>query len=81
MRIRHYGILGPAGKAAKLARARAALSVPVPDPIVVESVEAFMHRIDRHEWSRCPHCGKGQFVSTAPITPAPVRLLHLRGPP
>jgi len=80
-RIRHYGLLGPAAKAAKLAQARAALSAPVPDPRVVESVEAFMHRIDRHEWSRCPHCGKGQFVPTAPIAPAPVRLLHLRGPP
>jgi len=55
--------------------------VPVPDPVVVESVEAFMRRIHRHEWSRCPHCGKGQFVPTAPIAPAPVRLLHLRGPP
>ena len=80
-RIRHYGLLGPAGKTAKLARARAALSVPPPDPLVVESVEAFMRRIDRHEWSRCPHCGKGQFVPTAPIAPAPLRLLHLRGPP
>jgi hypothetical protein len=80
-RIRHYGLLGPAGKAAKLAQARAALSAPVPDPVVVESVEAFMRRIDRHEWSRCPHCGKGRFVPTAPIAPAPVRWLHLRGPP
>ena len=80
-RIRHYGLLGPAGKAVKLAQARAALSAPVPDPLVVESVEAFMRRIDRHEWSRCPHCGKGQFVPTASIAPAPLRLLHLRGPP
>ncbi len=80
-RIRHYGLLGPAGKAAKLAQARAALSVPAPDPLVVESVEAFMRRIDRHEWSRCPHCGKGRFVPTAPIASAPARSLHLRGPP
>jgi len=29
-RIRHYGLLGPAGKATKLAQARAALSAPVP---------------------------------------------------
>src|SRR3972149_512160 len=80
-RIRHYGLLGPAGKAAKLARARAALSVPTPDPVVVEAVQAFMHRIERHEYLRCPHCGKGQFVPTAPIAPVPLRLLHLRGPP
>lgn len=80
-RIRHYGLLGPAGKAVKLAKARTALSVPAPDPLVLESVEAFMGRINRLEWSRCTHCGKGQFVPTAPIAPAPVRLLHLRGPP
>ncbi len=77
-RIRHYGLLGPAGKTAKLAQA---LSAPVPDPIVVESVEAFMRRIDRLEWSRCAHCGTGQFVPTASIAPAPVRVPPLRGPP
>jgi len=80
-RIRHYGLHGSAGKREKLAQARAALSAPVPDPVVVESVQAFMRRIDRHQWLRCPHCGKGQFVPTAFIAPAPVRLLHLRGPP
>ena len=80
-RIRHYGLLGPAGKAAKLAQARAALSVPPPDPLVVESVAAFMHRIERHEYLRCTHCGRGQFLPTAPIAPVPLRLLHLRGPP
>ncbi len=73
--------LSEAGKAARLAAARAALDAPVPDPVVLESVQAFMHRIDRIEWSRCPHCGKGQFVPTAPIAPAPVRLPHLRGLP
>jgi hypothetical protein len=46
---------------------------------VLKSVEAFMHRIDRHEWSRCTHCGECRFVPTAPIAPAPVRLLHLGG--
>ncbi|MGB5080713.1 MAG: IS91 family transposase [Burkholderiales bacterium] len=80
-RIRHYGLLGPAGKAVKLAQARAALSAPVPEPLVVESLEAFMRRIDRLECSRCPHCGKGHFVPTAPIAPAPLRWRYLRGPP
>jgi hypothetical protein len=80
-RIRHYGLIGPAHKAAKLAQARAALSVPTPDPVVVESVRDFMHRIEHHQYLRCPHCGKGQFVPTAPIAPVPLRLLHLRGPP
>ena len=80
-RVRHYGLIGPAGKAAKLAQARAALSVPAPDPVVLESVEAFMHRIDQHQRMRCPHCGKGQFVTTATIAAVPLPLLHLRGPP
>ena len=80
-RIRHYGLLGPAGKAAKLAKARVALSVQPPDPVVVESVQAFMRRIERHEYLRCTHCGRGQFLPTAPIAPVPLRLLHLRGPP
>jgi hypothetical protein len=80
-RIRHYGLIGPAHKAARLAAARAALDAPAPHPIVVESVEAFMRRIDQYQRLRCPHCGKGQFVPTAPIAAVPLPLLHLRGPP
>lgn len=80
-RIRHYGILGPAGKAVKLAQARAALSVPSPDPVVVESVNAFMRRIERAEWLRCPHCGQGGFVPTAAIAPTGIRAPFSRGPP
>jgi Putative transposase/Transposase zinc-binding domain len=80
-RIRHYGLLGPAGKALKLAQARAALSVPPPDPVVVESVAAFMCRIHRHAWARCGHCGQGCFVPTAPIAVSKGHLLQPRGPP
>lgn len=80
-RIRHYGLLGPAGKASRLARARAALSVPAPDPVTVESVAAFMDRIDRITWLRCPHCGQGAFVSTAVIAPTSRRTALSRGPP
>jgi hypothetical protein len=80
-RIRHYGILGPAGKAAKLAQARMALSVPAPDPVVLESVADFMRRIDRAEWTRCPHCGQGAFVPTAAIAPTPFRVPFSCGPP
>jgi hypothetical protein len=80
-RIRHYGLLGPAGKAVKLAQARAALSVPPPDPVVVESVAAFMCRIERHAWARCGHCGQGCFVPTAPIPVSKGHLLQPRGPP
>ena len=78
-RIRHYGLLGPAGKAAKLAQARAALSAPTPDPAIIEPLEAFMGRINRIEWRRCPHCANGRFVPTAPIAPARAPLA--RAPP
>lgn len=80
-RIRHYGLIGPAHKAVRLAAARAALDAPAPDPLVLESVDAFMRRIDQHQRLRCPHCGRGQFVPTVPIAPVPLPLLHLRGPP
>ena len=78
-RIRHYGLLGPAGKAAKLAQARVALSVSAPDPLVVESVAAFVRRVDRGEWSRCPHCN-GHFVFVQAL-PSQRRWQPLRGPP
>jgi hypothetical protein len=80
-RIRHYGLLGPAAKTARLAQARAALSAPTPDPVVVESLQAFMYRIARLEWLRCAHCANGSFVPTAPIAPEPARVPPLRGPP
>jgi hypothetical protein len=79
-RIRHYGLLGPARKAAKLALARAALSAPTPEPLVPESVEAFIGRINRLECLRCPHCGNGRFVPSAPIAPARAAP-PVRGPP
>ena len=78
-RIRHYGLLGPAGKAVKLAQARAALSAPTPDPAVIESVEEFMGRINRIESLRCTHCAIGRLIATSPI--APVRVPPPRGPP
>ena len=79
-RIRHYGVLAPAAKALKLAQVRAALDAPVSDALMVESVQAFMQRIARHEYLRCPHCG-GQFMPTALITPVRLHLPHSRAPP
>lgn len=60
-RIRHYGLLGPAHKAAHLAAARAALAAPAPDPVITESVAAFMRRVSGIEWQNCPQCHKGRF--------------------
>lgn len=78
-RIRHYGVLGPAGKAVKLAQARKALAVPVPDPVVVETVAAFLRRIERLGWSRC-RCG-GTFGITAALMPMAKRRPWPQGPP
>lgn len=80
-RIRHYGVLGPAGKTVKLAQARAALAVPPPDPPVVESLAAFMLRIDRLAWTCCRHCGQGYCVPTAALAPVPGRAPPPRAPP
>jgi len=79
-RIRHYGLLGPARKAANLAAARAALEAPAPDAAVGESVEGFMRRVASIEWLNCPHCREGRFAVVEAIPSAP-RCPPLRGPP
>jgi len=68
-RIRHYGLLGPAHKTANLAAARKALEMPAPEPLVVESLEAFMRRVASIEWLNCPHCREGQFRVMQAILP------------
>lgn len=68
-RIRHYGLLAPAHKAAQLARARSALDAPTPDPVMVESVEAFMRRTMQLERWVCPHCAKGTLRVTSVLMP------------
>jgi hypothetical protein len=77
-RIRHYGLLGSAHKAANLAAARAALEAPAPDPVVVESVEAFMRRISGIEWQNCTHCREGVFRVVQAIPPQGVGTNDLR---
>lgn len=68
-RIRHYGLLAPAAKATQLSRARQALSVPEPDPVITATVEDFLQRIGGADWMRCTHCHEGRFVPTAAIPP------------
>lgn len=79
-RIRHYGLLGPAHKTVHLATARAALGAPPPQAAVIESVAAFMQRVARIAWDRCPHCHVGRFEVVQPIPPARVPRTE-RGPP
>ena len=79
-RIRHYGLLAPAHKRTHLAAARAALGAPSPQPVVIETVAAFLRRVSHIECARCPHCSSGQFRVVAVIRPAR-RLPDPRGPP
>ena len=79
-RIRHYGLLSPARKKDGLTAARAALGVPPPDSVIIESVEDFLRRVARYESMRCPRCSAGTFRVVASLRP--VRYpLNLRGPP
>lgn len=77
-RIRHYGLLSPARKKVGLAAARSALAVPPPEPVIIESVAAFLCRVARLESMCCPHCG-GQLLVT--VTLLPQRAATARGPP
>ena len=80
-RIRHYGLIGPAHKAANLAAARAALDAPAPNQAVIESVAEFMRRVASIEWLNCPHCGEGRFVVMEAIPPSPLLRPPPQGPP
>lgn len=80
-RIRHYGLLGSAHKAAHLTAARAALNAPIPEPAVIESVAAFLQRGERFEWLCCPNCHQGRFAVLQGIAPAPRTMPPMRGPP
>jgi len=77
-RIRHYGLLSPARKKVGLAAARTALAVPPPEPAIIESMAAFLHRVARLASMCCPHCG-GKLQVTATLLPPP--RTNARGPP
>ena len=94
-RIRHYGVLAPAGKRLQLAQARAALQMPAANPIAIESAHDFMQRVARHDLLQCPRCSAGRLrvseafagsrhlpTPAATLSPAAsIPLLACRGPP
>jgi len=80
-RIRHYGLLAPAHKTLRLSAARNALAVPMPEPEVIESVAAFLHRVAGVDWTRCDRCERGHFVVTAVIVPQRRLSQSAQGPP
>jgi len=60
VRIRHFGLLGNRGRSAKLARCRALLGQPPPEPSEPESVEQMMFRLTGIDLSRCRRCPQGR---------------------
>jgi Putative transposase len=60
-RIRHYGLLAPAAKTARLAAARALLAMPQANPQAREDAQAFIRRVAAIEIERCPHCAQGRW--------------------
>jgi hypothetical protein len=79
-RIRHYGLLANRNKRALLARARAALAVPVfpigntgNQPQAPESVAAFWLRIAARDITRCPCCNLGTLRVLKHLAPQALR--------
>ncbi len=60
-RIRHYGLLAPAAKAARLALARRLLAMPLSNPQARQDAQAFMRRVAAIEIECCPHCRRGRW--------------------
>lgn len=59
-RLRHYGVLAPAGKRVLLAQARSALQMPAQNPLAIESAQDFMQRVAQHDLLQCPYCPGGR---------------------
>jgi len=60
-RIRHYGLLAPAAKTARLALARKLLAMPAANPQAREDAQAFMRRVAAIDVECCPHCRLGHW--------------------
>jgi hypothetical protein len=57
-----------------------ALEASAPDPVLVESVEAFMLRVAGIEWLNCPCCREGRFRVLQGISPLGVKKAIFRLP-
>ena len=68
-RIRHYGLLSPAAKTARLDTARAALGMPQANPAVAEEVAQFMRRVAGFDIATCTHCGRGCWQAVGCVVP------------
>ena len=80
-RIRHYGILASCHKREKLAQCRLALHLPEPQAAIIESVQAFMLRVQQVDLTRCIKCATGVMQVIAAIAPKRLWLQPTTGPP
>ncbi len=62
-RIRHYGLLAPAAKTARLALARQVLAMPATNPQACQDAKAFMQRVAAIDILCCPHCKAGRWFA------------------
>jgi len=83
VRIRHYGLMGNRCRHEKLARCRALLDQPEPQPLEAESVDAMMARLVGVDIQRCPVCRQGTLRVTAELAPMRTRapIPKATGPP
>ena len=68
-RIRHYGLLSPAVKQARMAQARAALGMPAVQTQACEDAAQFLQRTMEFDLSCCPHCRAGQWRTVQLLAP------------
>lgn len=80
-RIRHYGILASCHKREKLAQCRLALHMPEPQAVIIESVQAFMLRVQQLDLTRCTKCATGVMQVISAIAPKRLLLQPTTGPP
>jgi hypothetical protein len=80
-RIRHYGILASCHKREKLAQCRLALHMPEPQAVLIESVQAFMLRVQQLDLTRCSKCATGVMHLIAAIAPKRLWRQTPTGPP
>jgi hypothetical protein len=85
-RIRHYGLLAPAAKTERLARARQLLAMPAANPQAIEDAQAFMRRVAGIEIACCPHCRVGHWIALEQVAAdraalAAIPPIACRGPP
>lgn len=80
-RIRHYGLLANCHKRKKLTACRLALHAPEPDKAVIETVDAFLHRVAQINITRCTHCATGVMRVIEEIAPKRPFMPPTTGPP